>query len=114
MVTITFDDGTSVTGTLADFGIGPEDVGREVITLFTDLAVPAELQSSFAADFDRDGDVDGEDFLVWQSNLGARNADSRNGHALTATWTLTGETSWCGSPSSGPRAARPAVLFRNQ
>ena len=81
IITITFDDEQTVSGTLSDFGIGAADAGREVVTLFTDLTAPSALQTRFEADFDQDGDVDGDDFLVWQSNLGSQQATAEMGDA---------------------------------
>ena len=51
-VTITFDDDSTVSGSLTDLGMGAEDVGREVVTLFTDLALPSAQRSPLEADFE--------------------------------------------------------------
>ena len=80
-VVITFDDSQTVSGSLSDFGAGAVDADREVVALFSDLAVPSLLQTGYAADFDHDGDVDGDDFLVWQSNLGSQQAAAFEGDA---------------------------------
>jgi hypothetical protein len=57
---------------------------------FTDWGVGSGAGGSFAydraeitpsADFDRDGDIDGQDFLTWQRNLGATSAIQSEGDA---------------------------------
>lgn len=71
LITLVFSDGQVISQHLPDFQssdenstqIGTSTHNFPTITL-DQLAVPTD------ADFDDDGDVDGEDFLIWQRNFG--------------------------------------------
>ncbi len=60
-----------------------ETVGTEYVAL-TQQQIPAHSHTidSLGADFDKDGDVDGDDFLIWQLNFGVvTGATSNTGDA---------------------------------
>jgi len=59
---------TSVLGTFATETLPPLAGGLEWFVNYS--ATSVELVSTFAGDFDFDGDVDGADFLEWQQGLG--------------------------------------------
>ena len=54
-------------GLRADIRVDSDPTDESIVIGFRVATVP---EPSVAADFDEDGDVDGEDFLIWQEGFG--------------------------------------------
>ena len=76
IVTITFDDDSQAVGTIDQLGTGQGPGG------FFSFSILEPITNGPEADFDKDGDVDGDDFLIWQTGFGtATGATSNTGDA---------------------------------
>ena len=73
VVTVTFSDGSQLTGAIDVLGTGKGPGGFFSFGLI-DEVVPVGPE----ADFDKDGDVDGDDFLVWQTGFGTTSGAGPN------------------------------------
>ncbi len=59
-----------VSGVFATESLPSLAAGLQWNVLYDPTAVLLEILAGFAADFDEDGDVDGNDFLIWQNGFG--------------------------------------------
>ncbi len=76
--------GNPIIGTFSNEVLPPLPLGLGWDVLYVDnvVALSVEALAILEADFDKDGDVDGEDFLVWQSNfITTSGATSNDGDA---------------------------------
>ncbi len=78
----------------AFYSVATDNVGHE------ETAPPTADAETFIvppSDFDRDGDVDGEDFLIWQTNFPTESGASEDTATPTRTATSTAKTFSSGS-----------------